>query len=101
MKIGLPIFASFEGRKGRRANSIPISPDINFWLGLALHVNIKSKTGGFLRNLYKWLYAGYLGKRFSTITENLFLAHNLWLTIFITITANRVQGIMITVYSDM
>jgi len=53
-------------------------------------VNIKSKTGGFLRNLYKWLYAGYLGKRFSIITENLFLAHNLWLTIFITITTNRV-----------
>jgi len=48
MKIGLPILASFhhhhhhitshresEGRKGRNANSIPLSPDINFWLGLA------------------------------------------------------------------
>jgi len=53
MKIGLPTSASFDGRKGRRANSIPLSPDINFWLGLALHVNIKSKTGGFLHDLYK------------------------------------------------
>ena len=26
-------------------------------------VNIKNKTGGFLRNLYKWLYAGYLRKK--------------------------------------
>ena len=83
----------WKGERKERKIDTP-SPDKNFWYFFIRPgtLNIENKTGGFLRNLYKWLYAGYLRKRFSTITEKPFIAYNLWLTIFKTITTNRVRA---------